>query len=124
MATPALAGLTALVRQYFMDPRYWSTVCSKTYRSCGPLKPSGSLLKSILLHSGSAMRLFDGNQGKTINLNDPPDNIQGYGRAQLNNVLPFPRSNFDLYVSDTGVMKPYSSVQFYVHVEDPSVPLK
>jgi subtilisin family serine protease len=46
MATPIVAGTTALIRQYFMEG-------NSPY---GSFTPSGAMLKATLIHSGSAMQ--------------------------------------------------------------------
>jgi len=91
MATPGAAGATALVRQYFMDSSFWASYCNSIYPTCGPFTPSGSMLKTVILHSGEDM-------GYTY-----PGPEQGFGRLQLNNVLPLSGvtpAGFDLFVQD------------------------
>ena len=47
-STPVTAGTALLVRQYFMDPQFWATLCqNKDHSSCsaGAITPSGYLLK-------------------------------------------------------------------------------
>jgi len=99
MASPAAAGAAALMRQYFMDSKYWERVCNPTYGSCGAFTPSGVLLKALILHSGEAMDMWNGDREKRA-LGSPPDSVQGYGRLTMVNVLPFPNSPFELYVAD------------------------
>lgn len=91
MATPGAAGATALVRQYFMDASFWANYCNSLYPTCGAFTPSGSMLKTTILHSGE-------NMGYTY-----PGPEQGFGRLQLNNVLPLSGvtpAGFDLFVQD------------------------
>ena len=51
MATPVVAGMALLLREYFMD--VFPLVCEAGYGSCTGqgIQPSGYLLKAVLLHS-------------------------------------------------------------------------
>ena len=62
MATPSAAGAALLVRQYFTDATgvFWKKVCNKAYAFCKSFTASGVLIKAVLLHSGSPMKQFDG----------------------------------------------------------------
>ena len=62
MATPAAAGIALLVRQYFMSSNssFWTGHCNPADNFCRAFTPSGVLVKAILLHSGTAMKKFDG----------------------------------------------------------------
>lgn len=125
MASPAAAGAAALIRQYFMDVKYWSKVCNPTYATCGAFTPSGVLLKALILHSGEKMDLWNGDAVKTT-LGSPPDFIQGYGRLTMTNVLPFPSSPFGLYVDDINRnnLNQYSVKKRYYYLTDSGEPLK
>jgi len=96
MATPAVAGAGALVSQYFTDPSFWQKNCDPEYRFCCCIdegfKPSGSLVKTMLLHSGQDI---GGGYGY-------PGYEQGFGRIDLSTVLLLEgvSDNFDLYVED------------------------
>ena len=39
MATPTVAGTAALIRQYFMDPQFWASVCLKNDVYCKAFEP-------------------------------------------------------------------------------------
>jgi hypothetical protein len=39
MATPITAGAALLIRQYFMDPSFWNSVCNKTDIFCKAFEP-------------------------------------------------------------------------------------
>jgi hypothetical protein len=102
MASPAAAGAALLVRQYFMDTnkRFWTKACNVKYNSCKVFTPSGALVKAILLHSGSALTVYENGNTKTA-LGNPPDYYQGFGRITLMNALPLQgTTNFDLFVDD------------------------
>ena len=91
MASPAAAGAAALVMQYFQDQTFWKALCNPSYPSCNPFTPSGVLMKAALLHSGTGMAIYEGNQGNTY-LAAPPDNYQ------VNNACLATRRNF-LFIS-------------------------
>jgi hypothetical protein len=75
MASPAVAAVGALIRQYFKDSRFWARSCNKLYGNCAPFDPSGVLVKTIILHAGMKM-----NQKHGISTNSPlglaPDYVQ------------------------------------------------
>lgn len=124
MASPAAAGSAALIRQYFMQSKYWSTVCNTSYYYCKEFTPSGVLLKTLILHSGNKMNLFNGNTKITLGLQ--PDSYQGYGRITLTNILPFPKTPFDLYVSDitNNQLNQNDKKLFYYHLINSGQSLK
>jgi len=78
MATPVVAGNIALLRQYFMSGKYQGQ----------PLLPSGALMKAMIVHSGKPMTSFEDAQG-VLHSVTYPDNHQGYGRMELDEVLDF-----------------------------------
>jgi hypothetical protein len=130
MATPAVAGAAALIRQYFIDKegKFWTKACSPSSDMfCTAFTPSGMLLKALLLHSGEAMSLYhEGSSSKDVVLSGKgkPDVYQGYGRVQLSNVLPLPGlSDFQLTVRDMVDIQEKSAVSHYFKVTDPSQPL-
>jgi subtilisin family serine protease len=97
MATPLTAGTVALIREYFMNPSFWSKYCNPRYHLCqsGAFTPSGYLLKALVLHSGQAVALYsdpvydyDKPYFQAKKLNSPPDVFQGYGQIVLENILP------------------------------------
>lgn len=128
MATPAAAGIALLVRQYFMDPnsKFWTAVCNRSYRSCKSFSPSGPLVKAILVHSGRKMKLFDGGGSYDVLLGSPPDNIQGFGRVSLFQVLPLKDwlTSFDLFVADSVNIPENDDVTYIVNIASSDIPLK
>lgn len=76
MSTPVVAANAALIRQYLMEGRGRNT----------PFTPSGALLKAMLVHSTQAMTAYEDQQGILHPVNHP-DEQQGYGRIQLDQVL-------------------------------------
>eukprot|EP01051_Picozoa_sp_SAG22_P001912 SAG22_NODE_80_length_21788_cov_9.742542_1_plen_978_part_10 len=87
MATPLTAGTAALMREYFMEGK----------SPYGGFVPSGAMLKATLIHSGRPMlgqTNWPGTDTAAPN-NDmtngfgPPSIMQGWGRVDASNVLPF-----------------------------------
>lgn len=103
MASPSAAGAAALIRQYFIDATavYWSAVCNQAYNFCLSFEPSGVLIKTMLLHSGSPMQQYWDVNNNLQPLSPPPNNIQGYGLINLSTALPLNNTDtFDLFVDD------------------------
>lgn len=86
-AAPILAGYAALVRQYFMDGWYPSGFANPSHG----FKPSGALIKAILVHGGQPLQYIS--DGASSTKTSWLDNTQGYGRAQLDRVLSFLRNS-------------------------------
>jgi hypothetical protein len=129
MATPAAAGIALLIRQYFIDSQqrlFWLAVCRNTYSWCKSFTPSGVLVKAILLHSGTAMALYNAGGSGDIKLKAPPDSMQGYGLVTLSNVLPLKDkiSNFDLFVDDQRLIGEYTTITYSVQLTTSKKPLK
>eukprot|EP01041_Mallomonas_annulata_P006552 gene6552-13254_t len=117
MATPAVAGAAALVVQYFKNDSFWASSCHAKYPSCriGAFQPSGSLVKTVLIHSGvdiGGVYAFPGPE-------------QGFGRVNLQTVLYIPgiTSDFNLYVEDI-MMNSTSTRVYYVSITSTAKPLK
>jgi subtilisin family serine protease len=86
MATPGAAGLTALIRQYYIDGWYPSGTKVPT----DALTPSAALLKATLVNSAVNMT------GTTV----MPANCQGWGRVLLDNALFFSGDVRKLWAKD------------------------
>lgn len=86
MATPGAAGLTALIRQYYMDGWY----PSGSEIPADGFTPSAALLKATLI--GSAVNM--------TNTTAIPSNCQGWGRVLLENALFFTDQARRLWVKD------------------------
>ena len=56
MATPVVSGVALLIREYFMNDKFWTAVCVERRWNMGmceskkPFEPSGYMTKSIILH--------------------------------------------------------------------------
>lgn len=79
MATPMVAGHTAIVRQYFMEGFYPTGATGNT-----PFLPSGPLMKAVMLGGACDMQ---GNTEQYLPLEDSPSMRQGFGRYCLCNAL-------------------------------------
>ena len=91
MSTPIVAGNAALIREYFTKGFYPSGAAS----SKDAFVPSGALLKAMLIHSSRALAYSvssdsSGHYAASSLASDIyPTNLQGFGRIQLSNILPF-----------------------------------
>jgi hypothetical protein len=86
MASPATAGLTTLVRQYYTDG--WHPTGAQV--PADGFTPSAALLKATVINSAVEM----GNAG------DIPADCQGWGRILLDNVLTFGAEPRKLFAED------------------------
>ncbi len=86
MASPGVAGLTALIRQYYTEG--WYPTGSEN--SANGFTPSAALLKATLVNSAANMT------GTTA----IPANCQGWGRVLLENALFFTGQTRKLWVED------------------------
>ena len=86
MSTPTVAGLAALVREYFVAGFYATGGRSPAQG----FSPTGALVKAVLVDSAQAMG------GPSAG----PDFASGYGRIQLDATLAFTGSPFKLRVDD------------------------
>jgi len=84
MSTPAVSGALALIRQYFREGFY--PTGEKNPRDA-ILKPSGALLKAILLNGGQRLFAVDNGIFSETYPSVPYDNRQGFGRVSLIDTL-------------------------------------
>ncbi|MFH1680600.1 MAG: S8 family serine peptidase, partial [Candidatus Eisenbacteria bacterium] len=87
MATPAVAGMAALTRQYFREGWY----PGGTAGSGPPLTPSAALIKALLTNSATDMGAAD-----------IPNNNEGWGRVKLDDALYFDGDARELRIEDEG----------------------
>ena len=104
MAAPVTAGNMALIQQYFRDPAFWEATCDPAYALCrgGAFRPWGSLVKALAIGSGVEVDQVDEQSNIVLK---SPDIYQGFGRVQLNNVLPVQPavSSFMLYIDQASI---------------------
>lgn len=114
MATPGVAGLSALVRQYFADGYYPTGVATPA----NSLAPSAALVKATIVNAGVQMA----GEG-TI-----PNNTQGWGRVTLDETLFFEGDTRALLAVDDPVGFPDelvgSGLTYSVLVSSASEPLE
>ena len=111
MATPAVAGAMALARQYLTEGWYptGAPVASHGF------EPSAALLRAMAVAAGR-----NDVAGYRV-----PDNVIGYGRLTLDDVLHFPGdSSRTLLVDHSQGLSDRDYVEYQVQVIDPSRPLK
>ncbi|EKX39536.1 hypothetical protein GUITHDRAFT_76253, partial [Guillardia theta CCMP2712] len=101
MATPAVAGAAAIVRQYFEQGYQVSGERSDDKSA----NPSSALVKAMIIQSSKPLRSF-GSDMSWQESTESPSPEQGYGLLDLSSVLWFgPDSNF--------VLKTYDRVELY-----------
>jgi len=115
MATPAITGNAALIRQYYTEGFYPNGVADKE----SEFIPSGALIKATLLNGTVDMTGITGY----------PSNLEGWGRLLMDNVLYFdgdPRSLWvadERFSADNGLAQA-EFVEYQLAVLDPAQPLK
>ncbi|MBN1551925.1 S8 family serine peptidase, partial [bacterium] len=111
MASPAVAGCAALVRQYYTEGFY----PSGTANAPDAFTPTAALMKATLINSATNM------SGTTVR----PSNDQGWGRVLLDDTLYFPGDAAELYVVDNTTGAQTGSMFTYnIDVDSNAVPLK
>ncbi|MEN3044076.1 MAG: S8 family serine peptidase [Candidatus Hydrothermales bacterium] len=109
MATPAVAGGIALIRQYFTEGWYPSGIKDPN----NAFIPSGALLKAMIISSAEQMNGTDPYGIDSREVHPIPDSSQGWGRIKLENSLYFQGDIDRLYLDDnlsglsTGSSKSY-----------------
>lgn len=89
MATPLVAGASAVVRDYFETEHGFS--------------PDANLVKAILINGAFDMTPGQYGEGATQNVTARPDNHQGWGRVDLVNSLVYDDTRGLEYVDHTGL---------------------
>lgn len=125
MSAPAVAGAALQIRQYFIDVKFWTSVCNEAYENCLSFTPSGATIKAALIHSGRSMSAYyspptTGYLDSTV-LFRTPDYFQGFGRVYLPSVLPLKKypHEFDLFVDEYHLSSMYK-MTYQVHVDSVS----
>eukprot|EP00602_Paraphysomonas_sp_CaronLab_P012637 CAMPEP_0185042762 /NCGR_PEP_ID=MMETSP1103-20130426/42536_1 /TAXON_ID=36769 /ORGANISM="Paraphysomonas bandaiensis, Strain Caron Lab Isolate" /LENGTH=1211 /DNA_ID=CAMNT_0027582877 /DNA_START=327 /DNA_END=3962 /DNA_ORIENTATION=- len=134
MATPVVAGAALLVRQFFMYPSFWASLCNVRDMWCKAFEPSGYLVKAVILHSGQAVSLssdpaLSRMKVSSQHLSLPPDMHQGYGAVDLAGVLPLSSgsglpSPLQLTVFDRLNMVEHQTIIFNISLSHPILPIK
>lgn len=84
LSAAVVTGAAAMIREYLSRGFYPTGIAESE-----PFTPTASLIKAILINSGTSLSLADSNgKGNWVNLNDLyPSGYQGFGRVQLNTGL-------------------------------------
>jgi len=109
MATPAVAGAAALVREYF---RRGFGACGESTNSwsSSPFFISAALVKAVLIHSG--VTPLQSHTGASLSVNSLNNAyVSGYGRVQLASALRFTGDTFNLTYFDAAAATNYSSLR-------------
>jgi len=110
MATPAVAGMAALTRQYFEEG--WFPYGAPTAGE--ELTPSAALIKAAIVNSGTDMATAD-----------IPNHNEGWGRVLLNDVLYFDGDAIELRLEDeAGGVSHGGTSSYFFTVDSSSVPLE
>lgn len=109
MATPAVAGMAALVRQYFLDGFY----PLGTAGGSDPVSPSGALVKAVLVNSGRDMGTAD-----------QPNNNEGWGRILLDDGLYFDGNARELRIEQGDPLATGGGANFVYTVDASDEPLE
>lgn len=100
MATPLVAGLATLLRQYLM----------KGYHPSGPHTPSSALMKALLIHSAEPLGGFvqyPPQSGLTVeDLSKAPNPFQGHGLVHLDGILWDPKGSLFFFDSPQEILFP------------------
>lgn len=141
MATPVVSASALLVREYFLNPAFWLTVCREQHSGIGMcstgevFEPSGYLTKGLLLHSAQRVPLVGDRDiyglmgGPAPSAGQADGCNQGYGEINLANVLPLPLAHHNatflsapdlkLVVFDSLPLRELSTVRLEVEVSMP-----
>ncbi len=114
MATPGIAGLGALVRQYYADGFYPSGVATVG----DAFNPSAALVRATLISSATSM----------TGVAAIPSNCQGWGRALLDDALYFQGDTRQLFAKDDEAPFPTGSSgetrSYAFTIANPATPFK
>jgi hypothetical protein len=110
MATPAVAGVAALTRQYFEDGWFpYGTPTAGEERT-----PSAALVKAVVMNSATDMATPD-----------IPNSNEGWGRVLLNDALYFDGDAIELKIADEGTgVTNGGTASYSFDVDSATVPLE
>jgi hypothetical protein len=117
-AAPEVAGLAALVRDYFQQGFYPTGTASPG----NALAPSGSLVKAVILASGEDMTTAASPQGTFIN--DRYSSDVGYGRANLPAALHIGNGPPFLWVQNNDPLGGGATKSFFYTINGNATPLR
>lgn len=114
MATPAVAGIAVLLRQYFTEGFYPSGAAN----SGDAFTPSGALMKAVIVNSATDMLSYGG---------AVPNNSEGWGRVLAHDAITFAADSRRLFVRDvrnTSGLSTGGQVEIPVTITSAAEPLK
>jgi len=117
-AAPDIAGLAALVRDYFVRGFY----PSGTATPANTVTPSGALIKAVILASGEDMAATASPQGSAITERYGSD--VGYGRANLPGALHIGNSAPFLWVQNNDTLGDSATKSFSYNINSNTTPLR
>ncbi len=121
MSAALVAGVAALVRQYFTDGYYPSGAPNEE----DSFNPSAALIKAVILNG--AYDISPGQYSSPTEIPDPrPNSIEGWGRPDLYDSLYFYGDGKKLLVYDdtSYTLSTGDEKDFYIYVNSSSYPLK
>jgi len=117
-AAPDVAGLAALVRDYFVKGFY----PTGTATPANTVTPSGALVKAVILASGEDMAATSAPQGSAITKRYGSD--VGYGRANLPGALHVGSGAPFLWVQNNDNVGDASTKTFFYNINGNAMPLR
>lgn len=108
MATPAVAGTAALVREYFRRGFY-----PQGQDGGDALAPTGALIKAVLVNSGA-----------DVATPDIPNNNEGFGRVLLDDALYFDGDTRELRVEQDGGVSTSETRVYQYEIDSSSTPFE
>ena len=117
-AAPEVAGLAALVRDYFMQGFY----PTGTATPANAITPSGSLVKAVILASGEAMATTSTPTVATIQ--SRYSNDVGYGRANIPGVLHIGSSAPFIWVQNNAALGQAATSTTFYNINGNDMPLR
>jgi len=117
-AAPEVAGLAALVRDYFQQGFYPTGAATPA----NALTPSGALVKAVILASGEAMATTAFPTANAINARYSSD--VGYGRANLPGALHVGGSAPFLWVQNNDTLPESTTKSFLYNINGNTTPLR
>ncbi len=118
-ASPEVAGLAALVRDYFQSGFY----PSGSANPADAITPSGALVKAVILASGEDM-LTAASPTSSIAVAKRYSNDVGYGRANLPGVLHVGSGAPFLWVRNNDALGDSATRTFYYNINGNTMPLR
>lgn len=108
MSAPVVAGVAALIRQYFEEGYYPSGVKNEGNSNTDP---SAALIKAVLINGAQNLLGIEGDDGVVYPINEY-DNHQGFGRINLMSSLPIAGNDIGVEIFDRQLLTPGGASEF------------